>query len=512
MEENNKRRTRTFYTLINVVGNFIQQIVSIITNIILPPLIIGKYGSVVNGLITTIKQIINYVQLVGAGISESIVVYLYKPLEEKKKEKISAIYNASSNAFNKSGIIFSIISILIAFIYPLFISENLEYAFIVKIVIILAISGVSEFFAVGKYKTILIADQKMYIVNIAQIIGAIASTILTIILIKLNCSIVIVQMVATITYVLRILILYIYIHKNYKYLDNTIKPDYTSVSKRKSATLHQLATLIMFGSQTLFIANFCGLAEASVYSVYNLVFAGINTVLSTISSAMVAGMGNLMATDDEERVRKVYNIYEFGYFILMFTFYVTALIMTIPFIKIYTNGITDANYIRPDLVILFTIMGALNCLRIPGLTIINAKGLYDETKKQALIEMVICLIGQAILVSQIGVAGVLIGTILAYLYRTPEIIFYSNKKVLKQSKKNTIVRILSNIAIVTIIIISLSNVKIAVTGYFSWLIYAVVIAGILLTIITLMNIIFDKQTAKDAKDYIYNIIKRKKNN
>lgn len=506
-KDNQKKSSRTFNAIRNVIANMGYQIINTITNIILPPLIISKYGSVINGLVSTIKQIINYVQLVGAGISESTVVSLYKPLENQDSKKISAIYNASQKTFNKSGIIFSIISILIAFIYPIFISENLSYGFVVKIVIILALAGVSEFFAIGKYRTLLIADQKMYVVNMAQILGAITSTVLTIVMIKLDCSIIIVQLVATVTYICRIFVLYIYIHSNYRYLDSKVEPDYSAISKRKAATLHQISALIIFGSQTLFIANFCGLAEASVYSVYNLVFTGINTILSTISSAMLAGMGSLIATDNEEKVRKVYSIYEFGYYILVFTFYITAYITIIPFIKIYTNGISDVNYIRKELVILFSIMGLLNCLRTPGATMINAKGHYDETKNRAFIEMTICLLGQIIFVKHLGIVGVLIGTILAYLYRTIDVILYSNKKILNQNTLKTFSRIIINIVLMVIIVIIL-NLNYEIDGFFKWIIYAGVIGIITIIITVLVNIIFDRKTAILGKEYIFNVLKK----
>lgn len=509
MKKDNRQKSRTLFAIKNVIFNFGYQIVNTVTNILLPPLIISKYGSVINGLVSTIKQIMNYVQLVGAGISESTVVSLYKPLEEQNNKKISAIYNASSKTFNKSGIIFSIVSILVAFIYPIFISESLEYGFIVKIVIILAFAGVSEFFAIGKYRTLLIADQRMYIVNIAQIIGALASTALTILMIKLNCSIVLVQLVATIAYICRIFILYFYIHKKYKYLDKKEKPDFTAVSKRKAATLHQVASLIIFGSQTLFIANFCGLSEASVYSVYNLVFTGINTVLSTISSAMLAGMGSLMATDNDERVKKVYNLYEFGYYVLVFTVYITTFIMITPFIKIYTNGITDANYIRAELVILFTIMGLLNCLRTPGATMINAKGHYDETKNRALIEMTICLIGQAIFVYKFGIIGVLIGTILAYLYRTLDVIIYSNRKVLNNKTTKTFIRIVVNV-ILMCLMVTFIKVNFKIDSYVTWIIYSIVTVIIAFVITSIINVIFDKEAVRFGKEYILNIIKRKR--
>lgn len=176
MRKNEK--SRTIYAIKNLIFNFGYQVVNTITNVILPPLIITKYGSIVNGLISTVKQIINYIQIVGAGISESVVVSLYKPLQEQDDSKVSAIYNASRITFKHSGIIFSILAVIIAFISPIFITEDLSYDFIVKIVLVLSITGMAEFFFIGKYRTLLIADQRSYVVNIAQIIMAVLSTAL----------------------------------------------------------------------------------------------------------------------------------------------------------------------------------------------------------------------------------------------------------------------------------------------------------------------------------------------
>lgn len=510
MEHNRKGISRTIYAIKNVIFNFGYQIINTIANIIVPPLIISKYGSIVNGLISTIKQIVNYIQVVGAGISESTVVSLYKPLEEQDDKKISAIYKASEKTFNRSGAIFSIISVLIAFVYPFFIQEELDYGFIVKIILILCIAGASEFFAIGKYRTLLIADQKMYIVNLAQIIGAIVSTTLTIILIKLSCSILIVQLVSAIIYACRVCILYLYIHQNYKYIDKSVSPDYEAISKRKAAMVHQIASLIIFGSQTLFVANFCGLAEASVYSVYNLIFSGINTILSTVSSGMLAGMGNLIASSDDEKVKRVYSIYEFGYYILVFTVYITTAIMIQSFIKIYTNGITDVNYIRPELIILFTIKGLLNCLRTPGATMINAKGHYNETKNRAIIEMTICLIGQTLLVGKLGIVGVLLGTIIAYLYRTIDVIIYSNKVILNQNLGKSFIRIGYNLLILIVLMIIGFKFIINAESYLTWIIYACIIALSSFTIMIAINAIMDRKTMKSGKEYITNIFKREK--
>lgn len=205
--------SRTKSAFLNMVFNFIYQITNTIVNIIIPPLIISKYGSVINGLISTIKQILGYIQLVGAGISESTVVSLYKPLEDNNQKKISSIFNACSITFFRMGLLFNVFSVILAFIYPFFIKEEFNYFFLVLLIIVLSISGASEFYIIGKCRSLLIADQKVYIVNIAQIFGAVSNFIITIFLISIDANILIVQLGASSIYAMRILVLYVYVKK-----------------------------------------------------------------------------------------------------------------------------------------------------------------------------------------------------------------------------------------------------------------------------------------------------------
>ena len=116
----------------------------------------------------------------------------------------------------------------------------------------------------------------------------------------------------------------------------------------------------------------------------------------------------------------------YTHLLLIFIFYSVAYIMILPFVEVYTSGVTDANYIRPLSATLFAIMGLLNCIRTPGATLINAIGHYDETKNRSIIEMVICFTLEMIFVQKFGMNGVLLGTIVAYaysclLYTSPEV-------------------------------------------------------------------------------------------
>lgn len=500
--------SRTKSAIKNTIFNLIYQASNILVSLLVPPLLINNYGSAINGLIATLKQVITYVQLVGAGISDSTTFSLYKPLSKQDNKGISSIYNATNYAFNVAGILFSLIAIGVAFIYPMIIKSEINYFLVVGIVLALSIAGASEFFCLGKYRSLLVADQKIYVVNIAQVIGTIISTAATIVLIKLHCNIFFVQLISSLTYVLRIIILYVYIRKNYPYLDKKASKDMNAISKRKDATIHQLASLVIFGSQTLFIAKYCGLMEVSVYSVYNLVFVGISTVLSTVSSALLAGFGNVIAASDKEKLNKVYNVYEYIFYILTFTVFAITSIMIIPFVKLYTSGATDVNYIRSNFVILFTIMGLLNCLRTPGATIINASGHYKETKNRAIIEMILCVVFQFIFVQKFGIVGILIGTIIAYLYRTIDVIIYSHKRILKNSLKKTLFRIFVGFTLLIFVYLISNYININCNGYFEWMLFAVIISLIVGLIYLFVNMLVDKKTFKELKDYIINVIRK----
>lgn len=504
-----KSKSRTGNAIINLTINMSYQIINTVANLILPPLLIGKFGSNINGLISTIKQIIGYIQLFGAGISESSVVSLYKPLNEKNYQNISAVFNASNKSFFNAGIIFSVFAAFLSVIYPFLINDSIDKLLVCVLTIILCLGGASEFFVIGKCRTLLIADQKMYIVNIAQILGIIFNVFITVLLIKLDANIMIVQLGGTIIYIMRIYVLVWYVKKYYPFLDYKVPPDMKAVDKRNAAMVHQLAGLVSFGSQTIVVSTFCGLAEGSVYSIYNLVFTGINTLCSTVSSALLAGFGNLITTESKEKLNQVYRMYECLYFAMVTFFYSVAFVLIVPFIRLYTMGIQDANYIRETSAVLFCLMGITNCLRTPGGTLINAIGHYKETKNRSIIEMLICLFLELILVKKHGINGVLIATILAYAYRTIDVIFYSNYVILKSSVKKTMQNMMVDLFSFSVFFLLINGIKIEVISYSSWIIYGLFLSVLAILVIIPMNFLFNRKNVISIKEKIYDLLKNK---
>lgn len=500
------KTSRTKSAMLNVFFNLCYQVVNTVVNLLIPPMIMTKFGSVINGLVSTIKQILSYVQLLGAGISESTVVSLYKPLSEKDDKKISAIFNACSTTFFRMGMLFNTGALAIAFIYPLFMGE-INYVFGVLLIVVLSVAGASEFFVIGKCRSLLIADQKIYIVNIAQIIGAVSNLIITIILIKLNANIIVVQAGASVIYAMRIIIVYGYVKKHYTFLDKNVEADYSAISKRKAATIHQLSGLISFGSQTVVVSMFCGFAEASVYSVYNLVFVGINTILSTVSSALLAVFGDIIANDSKGKLARLYRYYESIYYALVFMLYSVTYVMFLSFIELYTAGANDVVYAREEFAILFCVMGIINCLRTPGATLINAIGHYKETQNRALIEMTICFVLELILINFMGAIGVVVATIIAYAYRTIDVIIYSNHVILEEKAKKSVIKVLLNMVMFVMIYLLMRVIELPyIDSYILWVGVATIVA------VALGVLYFGVNGFVYLEDFkgIFNYVKRKK--
>ena len=121
--------------------------------------------------------------------------------------------------------------------------------------------------------------------------------------------------------------------------------------------------------------------------------------------------------------------------------------MITPFIELYTEGVKSISYSYIKLVILFVTIAILNSGRVPGVMLINAAGHYQKTQYRALIEAGSNLGISLILIQFIGIYGVLLGTIISFIYRTFDILIYSNKYILKRSPLRSIRRFLRTIII-----------------------------------------------------------------
>ena len=495
----------------NVFSSALPQIMNIITNLILPSMIIIRFGSEINGLISSTKVIISYISIVGAGIATATTQKLYEPVAKKETNIIKGMINASNRMFNKYGYIYCIIAVIVALLYPFFLKTNIEYITIVLLMLVMSISGASEFFAIGRCRSLLYADQKTYVCTFIQALSILCSLLLALLMLKLNMGIILIQLAISLVYVFRAIFLIRYIKRNYPELSDykKEKPIDSVVEKRKDAMIHQLSGLAVSGSQTTILTVISGLEAASIYSVYNIVFSGLQSICANLSTAVTPFLGREYALENRDKMLKMYDFIEFAFFNIVAFIYSVTMIMIVPFVSIYTYN-ADINYMYPIFAIIFVYTSAFYILKMPSNALINISGHFKETRWRAILEAVLTLILGIIFTIIWGINGVVLGTGIALGWRCLDTIIYTNKNLLHCKNGKSLFRLIRVLILLSIVAYISWHFPIKIASFLEWGKYAIVSSIIILIILVINVAIFDFQMFKELLKVMK--IKRKSNN
>ena len=494
-------------TIYNIISSLILQFVVLLSGLIVPRLIINEFGSNVNGLISSITQFLSYIVLLELGIGPVVKAALYKPIANKNKQEIKNILKAAERFFRVIAGIFIIYLIGLAFVYPLLVKNEFSYVYTLSLVLIISISTFFEYYFGMTYTLYLHAEQRKYVTSNIQILGYILNIIVVVILINLNTSIHLVKLVSSLIFLCRPIIQNIYVKKKYNISLNDASNDY-KLEKKWHGLAQHVAAIVHSSTDMIILTVLSTLSEVSVYSVYHLVEKGVKSFVTSFTSGIDAMFGNLIAKDMKKELNKSFDLYEFIYLMLISVIYICSIILIVPFVKVYTLGISDANYIRPLFGFLIILAGFISAIRLPYSSITLAAGHFKETQKGAWIEVIVNICLSIILVIRYGIVGVTVGTLISVFIRTIEFIYHSNKYILERNAWFTIKKVLLIILefILVFVVIKLLPVF-NIENYYDWLYYALTIFGISFIIVIGINYLFYKE---QFKKIIYLLIRKLK--
>ncbi len=416
------------------------QIITILLGLILPKFFITSFGSETNGLISSITQIYVYINLLEAGVGTATLQALYKPISENNKQKINSILSATSEYYKKTGYLYLIAIAIFSVCFPFIAKSSLGYTTVVLIVIFTGLSGVVNYFFQGKYCILLEAEGKNYIILSLNTLINILTSIVKIILIINKFDVLFVQFSFFLVNLIQMIVIEYIIKKDYDWINLSETPDYSSISQKNSVLIHQISYMIFSNTDILILTLFTNLRVVSVYTVYNLFFRAISQILSIANNSATFALGQLYASN-KERYTKMVDANEFIFFILSYIFYTTLFIGLIPFLRVYTDGFpSDINYIDIKLAFLFLLIEIIKVAKPVMNNVINVAGHFKQTQNRAIIEMAINLVVSLIGVYFLGIYGVLIGTIIALVYRSNDFVIYVNKKILNRLCVKTYLR------------------------------------------------------------------------
>ncbi len=134
--EKNRRVIRNIVTAIGY------QVVIAVFGLVLPRLYLVNFGSEVNGLNSTIKNIFAYLSLLEAGVGLSAQYSLYGPVAKGDTGSINGILSATRRFYLKVSILYTGITIGFALIYPLVIQTELDYFTVCGMILLYGVPGI----------------------------------------------------------------------------------------------------------------------------------------------------------------------------------------------------------------------------------------------------------------------------------------------------------------------------------------------------------------------------------
>lgn len=462
-------------SIMNIFTSLIGTSVSIILGLIIPRFVLVNYGSETNGMINSINQFVLYLSLFEAGIGSTALQALYKPVAENNKNGINEILSSLDSNYKKVGTIYLVVLIMLSFFYPFLImndSHELSYFKIFNCVLFSGLGNVILFFFQGKYRILMAAEGKNYILTNLQTIITMFISISKIVLINLGFSITIVIIATFILNLIQVFYIMRLIKYKYKWINLKEKSSKFVLEQKNYVFVQQISWMIFQNVDILLLTIFCGLKIVSVYSMYKLIITNVQNFLNIPLDSCNFAMGQLYSTDRKKYI-SILDCLELYYSAICFAVEAVVLCLITSFISLYTSGINDINYVDKILPVMFIIIELLIFMRKPMINTITYAGHFRLTTPQTIIEMIINLVISIFGVIKFGIYGVLIGTIIALIYRFFDVVFYANKKILHRNSLKTLFIYLTDVILFIICILIYNHFNIEITSYVKFLKYGI---------------------------------------
>lgn len=500
---------RSKLAVLNSLAAILLQIVTFLVGLILPRLILTTYGSTLNGLRASIAQIISYLYILEFGLSGSLVYSLYKPISDHDAGRISGIMAAARQQYNRVGLLFSALVGAAALLYPLLIQkEHIPFIYIFILVIAVGASGVIDYFTTAKYSVFLTAAQRSYVTSAFRVLYMLINTAIMIFLIDQKLPLSIVYLLALSSNLIYSGIYMLYMRRRYSFIRFGAPPDRECLDKRTSVLIHQISGMVVFNVPVLILTMIGSLKDVSIYSVYSIIFSGINSLISVFSNGFSSGFGDLIVNKKHRQLYRAYSEYEYFYYMAVAFTYVCALILGIPFIRIYTHGVTDANYIDPVVLILFTVIGVLNSWKMPQTTIIIAAAHYRQTRHRAIIEATVTTLSCIAFTYLWGIRGCLLGSIAGLCYRSIDL-FYA-RHITRFRFRYSFLRLIRMFVLGAVALIPFYTViSIRCSSFAEWVLAALAVSVWVIAVVFTGNFFFEKKTMHHLINRMKNIIGHK---
>lgn len=485
------------------VGNIANSILTFISRTIF----IYTLGTLYNGINGLYTNVLGMLALAELGVGQAVSFSLYKPLAENNVKKIQAIINFYRIAYRIIAAVVLVIGVGLAPFLKYIIKGADGVEHLVLYYFIFLFNTVSSYLLVYK-STLVEADQKKYLItNINTIIKG-CITISQIIVLLISRNFLCYLLIGMVVQFLGNVYINYYAGKMYPFLighndEQLSKADkQTILTKIRALMAHKIGEKAVNQTDNIIISAFINVSAVGLVANYTMLINLINTFVIAFFNGATAAIGNIIATESEDRSYVVSKRFDFIGYVLYGWASLCLFFLLPPFISLWigSDKVIDS---MTCFLLCFNFFFA--GLRVPFANVKSAAGIYEQDKwvplAQAAVNLGVSIVGAKYL----GLIGVYLGTLASSL--VPQIVrpIVVYKYIFNRSSKSYFKELIKRIMQLSICFLVLYFVfdKVHITNVILDLFFRLLTCSLVMTIEILLC-----YRNKDELQYIINIIKK----
>lgn len=403
---------------LNSLVVFISTILNIILGMEEVKLVLGKYGTEINGLMQTGKQILGYLSLIEAGLCAAYMYKLYGAVAQNDNDRISSLYMGFKKSMTAVVRKMLVAALCICIIYPLFVlNKGLDYLFMVSVLILLSLNSILPYrlTIVPKYMIIL-KEQRYKAELIAALTKSVTFLVEIFILVLFSWPVQILLLACTLLSVMSGLIFRKVMFSLYEdELSEASQADESPRGYSGDLVVHNISNLVFNSTDNVVLSVMGSFNDVTIYSSYNMIVGQVIDLSQKIADGATATLGIKIAAKEDN----AYSIFREIFAGSMFAAgVITAVFLTMINQFIGEIWIGEQYCLDSVCVLLFAII--LYCgIILPSIQEVRSvSGLFKESKRFILAQAIVNLVITVVLVPFYGVKGALLGTAISRFFIT----------------------------------------------------------------------------------------------
>ncbi len=373
---------------------------------------LGKEFLGISSLYTNILSLLSISEL---GFASAVTFSLYKPLAENNQPLICAYMNFYKKAYRVIGIVIFLAGLCLLPFLPNLMTGVTDKVNIYEYYLLYLIQTVVSYLFFAYKATLLDADQKKYISDIVTYICQILMNVVQIVILVVWRSFLAYTITSIFSNILINAVISMIVDRKYPYLRQKApalepKEKKNLFSRIYAMALYKVSNAVGSATDNLIISSFISVVMVGIYNNYYLVIQTIQTVLSEAFNAVTASLGNKYVLDSKEHNEYTFRCLNLLNNMLVAVCAVCFMVLFQPFIILWLGR----DYLLDRTVLIIIVLNfATNYMQLTTNIYRQASGVFVQGKYRAVANAVLNLVISIVLVKQIGLAGVFLGSIVS---------------------------------------------------------------------------------------------------